>query len=881
MMEKLGLNEIRERFLSFFESKGHLRVKSAPLVPQNDHSLLLINAGMAPLKPYFTGELTPPAPRVTSCQKCIRTPDIENVGKDSRHGTYFEMLGNFSFGDYFKREAAQWAWEFVTQEMKMPVDKLYVSVYLEDDEAYDIWTKEIGVAEDHMVRLGKADNFWEIGSGPCGPCTEIYYDRGEKYGCGSPTCAPGCDCDRYVEFWNLVFSQFNNDGHGNYTPLEKKNIDTGMGMERLACIMQGVESMFDIDTIHSILEHIARVAGVEYGKDPAKDVSLRIITDHIRSTTMMVCDGVIPSNEGRGYVLRRLLRRAARHGRLLGIEKPFLFEICETVIRENEGAYPELREKEEYIKKLIRIEEERFAATVESGLVKLDEMIENLKAGGQTMLNGDDAFKLYDTYGFPVDLTEEILGEQGMSLDREVFDADMKEQRLRAKGARGNTTELGWAGDDFSLKELPATKFLGYDALQAKGKVLMLVAEGEQAGALNEGAEGIVVLDQTVFYAESGGQTYDLGAMNSKNAKLEVTAVKKTPDGKFMHSVKVISGSITTEEEVSMQVDVSRRSAVMRAHSATHLLQKALRNVLGNHVEQAGSLVEPDRLRFDFTHFSGMTPEEILAVERAVNEEILADDAVHTEEMPIDEAKKLGAMALFGEKYGNVVRVVRMGDYSIELCGGTHIHNTARIGSFKIVSEASAAAGVRRIEAVVGAGVLELLESREEMLMQAAAALKTAPSELVHRAEQVIGEIKEANRNIESLNSRIAALRSVELMNYAKAAGDVNVLAMRIEDGTADSLRGLSDMLRDKAPNLVCVLALVNEEDGKINFAASCGKEAMAKGAHAGNILKQVAKLCGGGGGGRPDSATAGGRDASKLENALEQVNNIVESMLK
>ncbi len=876
-MEKLGLNEIRERFLRFFESKGHLRIKSYPLVPQNDKSLLLINAGMAPLKHYFTGELTPPAPRVTDCQKCIRTLDIENVGKDARHGTYFEMLGNFSFGDYFKREACQWAWEFITQEMKMPIDKLYVSVFLEDDEAYDIWTKEIGVAEDHMVRLDREDNFWEIGAGPCGPCSEIYFDRGEQYGCGKPDCAPGCDCDRYVEFWNLVFSQFDNDGKGNYTPLAKKNIDTGMGIERLACIMQDVESLFDVDTVRKILEHAARIAGTTYGEDKKRDVSLRIITDHIRSSVMLACDGVTPSNEGRGYVLRRLLRRAARHGRLLGVVKPFLYEVAETAIQENESAYPELREKQAYIQKLIRTEEERFAATVESGLLKLDEMIRAVK--GNDTLPGEDAFRLYDTYGFPIDLTIEILEERNMKLAREAFEEMMKAQRQRAREARGGAS-LGWTGDDVSLKELPATRFIGYDSLEGQGKVLAIVTEGEQAGALNQGAEGMIVLDQTPFYAESGGQTWDQGWIACGDAEIRVLAVRKTSDGKFIHAVKAEKGGLTVDQTVTCTVDADRRQAVMRAHSATHLLQKALRTVLGDHVEQAGSLVEPDRLRFDFTHFSAVTPEQLIQVERLVNQEILKDDAVNIQEMPIDEAKKLGAMALFDEKYGDVVRVVRMGDYSIELCGGTHVPNTARVGLMKIVSEASVAASVRRIEAVTGREVMELLYQRDRIIAGAAAAMKAAPLELALKAGQLMGDLRQATHKVEALNAKMAAMRSIELMNFAHTAGEsgVNVLAVKVDDATPDMLRTLSDSLREKAPNLVSVLAAVHE--GKISFAAACGKEAVKKGAHAGNILKQTAKIAGGGGGGRPDSATAGGKDISKLEEALEAVNNIVENMV-
>lgn len=878
-MKKLGLNEIREEFLGFFESHDHKRLKSYPLVPQNEKSLLLINAGMAPLKPFFTGELAPPAPRATSCQKCIRTPDIESVGKDARHGTYFEMLGNFSFGDYFKKEATALAWEFLTKTMEIPPEKLFISVFLEDDEAYEIWTRDVGVAPDHMVRLGRADNFWEIGAGPCGPCSEIYFDRGEKYGCGSKDCAPGCECDRYVEVWNLVFTQFNSDGKGNYTPLEKKNIDTGMGMERLACVMQDVDSLFDIDTIKSILQHVAKIAGVEYGSNAGRDVSLRIVTDHIRSTVMMVCDGVIPSNEGRGYVLRRLLRRAARHGRLLGIMRPFLAEVAETVICENEGIYPELREKQEYIKKLIQIEEERFLITIESGLVKLDEMILELQSSNEKVLGGDAGFKLYDTYGFPIDLTIEILEENALSLNREEFDELMKAQRKRARDARGNTTKLAWESGNDALKALPATKFTGYDLLEADAKILAILCDGEVCGGISEGMHGVILLEQTSFYAESGGQASDVGEITHNSSAMQVVSVSKTADGKFLHEVEVLRGSFVEGEGVLCSVNSMQRGAIMRAHSATHLLQKALRTVLGNHVEQAGSLVEADELRFDFTHFSAMTAEEITQVETIVNAEILDDDNVDVREMPIAEAKKLGAMALFGEKYGDVVRVVRMGDYSTELCGGTHVGNTAKIGGVKITSESSVAAGVRRVEAVCGEQILGLLQKREQMLSAVAGALKTTPRDILMRAEQLTGELKNSVHVIEKLNAKLAMTRSIELLNFAKAAGEVNVLSMRVEDATAETLRDMSDALREKGPKLVSVLAAV--EDGKIIFVAGCGAEAIKKGAHAGNIIKQVAGICGGGGGGKPETASAGGKDVSKLEAALEAVNNIVEAMIK
>ena len=879
-MENIGLNELRELFLSFFESKGHYRLKSYPLIPQNDNSLLLINAGMAPLKPFFTGEQTPPAPRATSCQKCIRTPDIESVGKDDRHGTYFEMLGNFSFGDYFKSDACRWAWEFVTQVLKMPADRLYPSVFLEDDEAYDIWTREVGVDPSHVVRLGREDNFWEIGSGPCGPCSEIYFDRGEEYGCGRPGCAPGCDCDRYVEFWNLVFTQFNSDGKGHYTPLEKKNIDTGLGLERLACIMQNTRSIFDIDTIKKIRDHVSALTGVAYGQDPKSDVSIRIITDHARSVTMMVCDGVMPSNAGRGYVLRRLLRRAARHGRLLGLTRPFLHELCETVIAENEGAYPELREKETFIKTVIRTEEERFNDTIESGLTKLDDMMAALRAAGQMELSGDDAFRLYDTYGFPIDLTVEILDEQGMTVDRAAFDKLMGEQRVRAKKARGNTAGLGWEGEEVSLSEVPVTRFTGYDGTEGKGRIVAIVGAGEMVSVASAGEEFTVFLDSTPFYAESGGQVGDTGLIETAGGKGQVIDTKKTPDGKFMHKVRVTEGQLLFGEEAELHVDRARRAAIMRAHSATHLLQKALRTVLGDHVEQAGSLVEPDKLRFDFTHFAAVTPEQMIAVENMVNDAILDDLTACVREMPIDEAKKLGAMALFGEKYGNEVRVVSMGDYSIELCGGTHVPNTARIGGFKITSEASVAAGVRRIEAFCGKGLLSLIYEMDSALNETAHSLKTTPADLARKAAQMTGDLRELAHKNEELSAKLARFRAIELLNFAKAAGSVNVLAVKVDETSAEALRSLSDSIRDRAPNMVAVLAMVTPE-GKVQFAAACGTEAVKKGAHAGNIVRELAKMCGGGGGGRPDSATAGGRDASQLEKALESVNNLVENMLK
>ena len=879
-MQYMGVNELREKFLSFYESKGHLRLPSFPLVPQNDNSLLLINSGMAPLKRYFTGEQVPPRHRVTTCQKCIRTPDIERVGKTARHGTFFEMLGNFSFGDYFKWDATAWAWEFITKVLEIPEDKLWVTIYEDDDEARDIWINHVGVKPERIVRMGKEDNFWEIGMGPCGPCSEIYFDRGEQNGCGKPDCAVGCDCDRYVEFWNLVFTQFDNDGNGNYTPLQKKNIDTGMGLERLACIMQGVDNLFEVDTVRNIMLHISKIAGVEYKTDAKKDVSLRVITDHIRSTTMMVCDGVIPSNEGRGYVLRRLLRRAARHGKLLGITRPFLSEVCDTVIRESGDAYPELREKAVYIKKVISMEEERFNKTIDSGLKILSDLIEKMEREGQKVLSGDEAFKLYDTFGFPIDLTLEILDERGLTVDQAAFDKAMNEQKARARAATEKLGDFGWTGEDLGLDKTLTTEFVGYDHYECEGKVWALVAGGEIIDTANAGMDVTVVLDRTPFYAEMGGQVADYGMISGADGcVLQVTNVVKSQDGKFLHKGKVVSGAISAGDTVNAKIDIPRRRAIMRAHSATHLLQRALRRTLGEHVEQAGSYVEPDRLRFDFTHFAALTPEELSAVENEVNEMILADLPVDVREMPIAEAKKLGAMALFGEKYGDVVRVVRMGDYSTELCGGTHLENTAKAGSIKIVSETSIAAGVRRVEAVVGMQVAEFISEKQRLILETCERLHTTPAELWHRAEQLNGELRDMSKKVDRLNAKVANYEIINLFNFTKAVGDVNVLAVKLDDIDMDTLRGMGDMIRDRAPKLVAVLSIV--ADGKINFLCVCGKEAVAKGAHAGNIIREVAKLCGGGGGGKPDSATAGGRDVSKLEAALESVNDIVAKMLK
>ena len=881
-MQYRGLNELREMYLSFFESKGHLRLPSFSLIPQNDASLLLINSGMAPMKPYFTGEQEPPCRRVTTCQKCIRTGDIENVGKTARHGTYFEMLGNFSFGDYFKREAIHWSWEFLTSPEWVGIDpdRLYPSIYVDDDEAFEIWNKEIGIPAERIFRFGKEDNFWEHGSGPCGPCSEIYYDRGEEFGCHKPGCTVGCDCDRYMEVWNNVFSQFNNDGHGNYTELKQKNIDTGMGLERLACVVQGVGSLFEVDTVRNIMKHIERIAGVEYHKDEKTDISLRVITDHIRSTAMMVCDGVIPSNEGRGYVLRRLLRRAARHGKLLGINRPFLSEVLDTVIAENKDHYPELEQKSDYIHKVIEMEEARFDATIDSGLSILGDMITAVKAEGKTELPAADAFKLYDTYGFPIDLTLEILEEQGMTTDREGFDVLMNEQRVRAREDRKKMGDLGWASENLGLDKSIKTRFDGYTIYDEKATVLAIVANGEVAGSAATGDRVTIVLDHTPFYAEMGGQVADHGLLtNEKGLSVRISDVQKTKDGKFMHIGVVESGVIAVDDIVTAAIDTARRQAIARSHTATHLLQKALRMVLGTHVEQAGSYTDADHVRFDFTHFAAVTPEELNQIEDIVNDAIFAAYPVITEEMPIDEAKKRGALALFGEKYGTVVRVVQAGDFSIELCGGTHLTNTAQAGMFKIISESSVAAGVRRIEALTGKGVLNFLQEKQSLILNAAQALKTTPHDLLDKVEQVLGELRDSNKMVEHLNTKVANMQMIDLFNLSRDVKGVNVIAAKLEDVTPDMLRIMGDQIKSKAPKMVAVLSTVLD-NGKINFLCVCGAEAVKAGAHAGKIIKEVAKMCGGGGGGRPDNATAGGKDASKLEEALEAVNNIVDAQL-
>ena len=879
-MEWTGLNELREKYLSFFESKGHLRLPSFSLVPQGDKSLLLINAGMAPLKKYFTGELTPPRTRVTTCQKCIRTPDIERVGITARHGTFFEMLGNFSFGDYFKHEATAWAWEFCTKVLEMPADKIYISVYQDDDEAYDIWTKELGVSPDHMVRLGKEDNFWEHGAGPCGPCSELYFDRGEKYGCGSPTCGVGCDCDRYVEFWNLVFTQFDNDGNNNYTRLKSCNIDTGMGLERLACIMQGVDNLFEVDTVQNIMKHIMQIAGVKYHEDEKKDVSLRVITDHIRSTTFMIGDGVMPSNEGRGYVLRRLLRRAARHGRLLGIDGTFLYKVCETVIKENATAYPNLVEKHDLIVKVIKAEEESFNKTIDTGL----NLLENIIAQSDSkVLSGADAFKLQDTFGFPIDLTKELLEERGMSVDIDEYDRLYAQSRAAARAARKDAGAQAWKDNNVSFKDVGATEFVGYTDYSCDAEIKAIVTNGERDEFATADSEVVVVLDKTPFYGESGGQTGDTGVIKTDNATLEVTATGKTPDGVVLHIARFISGdSIALGDKVHAQIDVEKREATRRNHTAAHLLQAALRKHLGSHVEQAGQLVNSEEMRFDFTHFSALSGDELKAIEREVNEVILKGIPVETREMPIEEAKKLGAMALFGEKYGDVVRVVSAGDFSVELCGGTHADNTAKLGLFKIVSESSVAAGIRRITAVTGFGVLKHIENDERLMQSAAAAMKLGNvAELDKRAATLSAEVKAKDRELAELRSEISALKAGSLMDSARQVGGVRLITAEVEVSNPGELRSMCDTARDNGADIVAVFAGVNKEKGTLNFACACGADAIKLGAHAGNIVRETAKIAVGSGGGKPDSAMAGAKDASKADEALAAVDSIVSAMLK
>ncbi len=867
-MQKLGLNEIREKYLAFFEEKGHYRMPSFSLVPENDPSLLLINAGMAPLKPYFTGRQTPPSKRVTTCQKCIRTPDIERVGKTARHGTFFEMLGNFSFGDYFKHEATAWAWEFVTKVLEIPVDKLWVTIYEEDDEAFDIWTKEVGVAPDRIVRMGKEDNFWEIGTGPCGPCSELYFDRGPENGCGSPDCRVGCECDRFVEFWNLVFTQFDRQEDGTYLPLAHPNIDTGMGLERIACVMQGVDSLFDVDTIYRISEKICEMAKVEYKKDEKTDISVRVVTDHIRSTVFLVSDGVRPSNEGRGYVLRRLLRRAARHGRLLGINKTFLADLADTVINESCGAYPVLSENRDRIKNIIRLEEERFNQTIDAGFAILSSFIdERSEAEKNSLFSGEQAFKLYDTYGFPIDLTREILAEKGIAVDEEGFTAEMDKQRSRARAARAKIGDVGW-DDKIAdlLATMPQTEFVGYDQLTCNAKILALICGQEKSDSLSD-AEGIAVLDASPFYGEGGGQVGDKGLLKSELGTAQVLDTKKTADGKFYHIIKVTEGELREGDTVTALVDPDYRAAVSRNHSVTHLLQKALKNRFGEEVGQAGSLVESGRMRFDFTLTQPITPEDLKAVELEVNQAILKAMPVKWENMPIDAAKSLGATAMFGDKYGDVVRVVTMGDYSMELCGGCHVKNTAEIGLFKILAESGVAAGIRRIEGTTGLGVLSELYGLEEELSSAAAVLKCAPRDVAQKAQSLQGELKAAGAQVEALTAKMAKNAASELLDSAVECGGVTVVTGKLENTGVDGLRALGDSVKEKLP--CSFVALADVSGGKVTFITMATKEAVASGVHAGNIIREMAKLAGGGGGGRPDSAQAGGKDASKADEAL------------
>ncbi|HHW48935.1 MAG TPA: alanine--tRNA ligase [Clostridiaceae bacterium] len=878
-MQKLGLNELRERFLSFFESKGHLRLPSFSLVPQNDPSILLINAGMTPLKPYFTGQEVPPRKRVTTCQKCIRTPDIENVGKTARHATFFEMLGNFSFGDYFKKEAISWAWEFVTQDLEIPEDRLWVSIYEEDDEAFEIWNKDIGLSPERIVRMGKDNNFWEHGTGPCGPCSEIYFDRGPDKGCGKPDCKVGCDCDRYIEFWNLVFTQFNRDENGNYTRLEKKNIDTGMGLERLAVIMQDVNNLFEVDTVRNILSYVCKTAGVEYGKSEKADISIRVITDHIRSTTMMVSDGIIPSNEGRGYVLRRLLRRAARHGRLLGIDKPFLFDVATVVIEESKKAYPELEEKKDYIRKVIKTEEERFEATVDQGLSILNEYIKETKNANSKVLSGSMVFKLHDTYGFPLDLTREIAEENGLSIDEEGFKEEMAEQKRKAREALKGRESSAWAQDTYAgLVQDIKTEFVGYSEVQSDSRIMYIIKDDSVVESAREGERVTVILDKTPFYAESGGQVGDTGYIEAATGLIKVEDCKKAGDGKHLHFGIVEKGIIESGSEVKAKIDVKRRMAIARNHTATHLLHKALRNVLGDHVNQAGSLVEPDRLRFDFTHFSALTHEELKKVEDEVNSRILDNLKVSTEEMDLESAKKEGATALFGEKYGDIVRVVKIGDYSMELCGGTHLGATSQAGFIKVLGESSVAAGVRRIEALTGEAALKYFNEREAMLNEVAAALKTTPQDTLKRIEALNMDIKNAEREIEQLRSKLINSSVDDILSKAVEIKGVKVAIGRFDQLDLEALRNTGDVIKNKLGSGVAVLA--SAHGGKVSFVITATKDVVGKGIHCGNIIKEVAKVTGGGGGGRPDMAQAGGKDASKINEALQYVPKVIESQL-
>ena len=883
-MQWTGLNELREKYLHYFEGKGHLRLGSFPLVPKDDPSLLLINSGMAPMKKWFLGQEEPPRHRVTTCQKCIRTPDIERVGITARHGCFFEMLGNFSFQDYFKKEVIPWAWEFLTKELEIPADRLYISVYQDDDEAYDIWTKSVGIPEDHMVRLGKEDNFWEHGSGPCGPCSEIYFDRGLKYGCGKPTCGVGCDCDRFMEIWNLVFSQYDSDGKGTYALLPKPNIDTGMGLERLAVVMQDVDNLFEVDTVAAVLHHVERISGKQYGANEKDDISIRVITDHIRATVFMASDGILPSNEGRGYVMRRLLRRAARHGRMLGIDHPFLTDLVDTVIVSSEVGYPELREHESYIKKVIGTEEERFYKTIDSGMNILNGMIQHLHETHKKILSGLDVFKLNDTFGFPLDLTKEIAAEAGLGIDEAAFHVEMTRQRERARAERLAKDISGWSEDLFGELNAEPTEFDGYDVLKETAKVLAL-SDGEELNDAvstdyEERENVLVVLDRTPFYAEMGGQVADHGYLTSGTANLKVNQVKKTPKGFYVHTCTLLDGTIRVGDTVTAAVDEQRRASICRNHTATHLMQKALREVLGEHVHQAGSYQDDKITRFDFTHFNAVTPEELVEVEKRVNEKIFAALPVTIQNLPIEEAKKMGAMALFGEKYGKVVRVVDAGGWSVEFCGGTHVKNTAQIGCFKILSEASVAAGIRRIEATTGYGVLNLLDDRTAELANTAVALKANNmKDVAARAQAVTAELKEANKQLEIAKANLASSQIDGLSQNAVEVDGVRIVTVYLNGTTPDTLRSMMDKLRDKEPNAVG--ALIGTDGSKTTLAVGVGKNALARGLKAGALVKQIAAIAGGNGGGKPDFAMAGIRDTSKIDDALNAVEGIVKENLE
>ena len=883
-MQWTGLNELREKYLHYFEGKGHLRLGSFPLVPKDDPSLLLINSGMAPMKKWFLGQEEPPRHRVTTCQKCIRTPDIERVGITARHGCFFEMLGNFSFQDYFKKEVIPWAWEFLTKELEIPADRLYISVYQDDEEAYDIWTKSVGIPEDHMVRLGKEDNFWEHGSGPCGPCSEIYFDRGLKYGCGKPTCGVGCDCDRFMEIWNLVFSQYDSDGKGTYALLPKPNIDTGMGLERLAVVMQDVDNLFEVDTVAAVLHHVERISGKQYGANEKDDISIRVITDHIRATVFMASDGILPSNEGRGYVMRRLLRRAARHGRMLGIDHPFLTDLVDTVIVSSEVGYPELREHESYIKKVIGTEEERFYKTIDSGMNILNGMIQHLHETHKKILSGLDVFKLNDTFGFPLDLTKEIAAEAGLGIDEAAFHVEMTRQRERARAERLAKDISGWSEDLFGELNAEPTEFDGYDVLKETAKVLAL-SDGEELNDAvstdyEERENVLVVLDRTPFYAEMGGQVADHGYLTSGTANLKVNQVKKTPKGFYVHTCTLLDGTIRVGDTVTAAVDEQRRASICRNHTATHLMQKALREVLGEHVHQAGSYQDDKITRFDFTHFNAVTPEELVEVEKRVNEKIFAALPVTIQNLPIEEAKKMGAMALFGEKYGKVVRVVDAGGWSVEFCGGTHVKNTAQIGCFKILSEASVAAGIRRIEATTGYGVLNLLDDRTAELANTAVALKANNmKDVAARAQAVTAELKEANKQLEIAKAKLASSQIDGLFQNAVEVDGVRIVTVYLNGTTPDTLRSMMDKLRDKEPNAVG--ALIGTDGSKTTLAVGVGKNALARGLKAGALVKQIAAIAGGNGGGKPDFAMAGIRDTSKIDDALNAVEGIVKENLE